>query len=589
VRVLQVVHTFPPYDWTGTELVTFYLAQALQARGHVVTVFTRIADPTLPEFSLREEQWAGLPVVRVVNNYTQTTSFRLAYDNAFFHAPFVHLLDRLQPDVVHFQHCQNLSVSLLPLAVALGYPTALSLHDFFFPCHRIHLLDAQTRLCAGPEQGARCVRCLQELAPPEEVRRRFTYMEQVLQAPDVVVAPSRFLAQKIQSYFPSLERQIRTIPLGITRILGVARDRPATAPLRILYVGVLLPHKGAHVLIEALKGVPVDAIEVSIYGAVVPQWQEYGDRLHETARGFPVHFHSPYSHDQLASILSRHDVLVAPMMWEETFSILTHEALAAGLPVIAARRGALTEAVQDGVNGLLFEPENATDLWRCLMRLLTEPGLLDYLRATPSQEKTMEEYARDIEEVYEELFTAQQRRLPVKEGHTVSRGDEATLQQCDRAMTSTRTLILDLSAELATLRKEGDQLREKSAFLEQQLDRVVQDREVIAQDREVIAQDREVIAQDREVIAQDRDRIQQERDEVTHERNQAQQERDRLSAQCQELGELLDVREEQLLERNTRLAAIYASTTWKVYRVYAVMVEYLVQRPVGMLRHWLTG
>ena len=58
-----------------------------------------------------------------------------------------------------------------------------------------------------------------------------------------------------------------------------------------------------------------------------------------------------------------------PQLCEETFSLVTREALQAGLPVIAAKRGALPAVIQDGVNGLLFEPENADDLRRCLERL----------------------------------------------------------------------------------------------------------------------------------------------------------------------------------------------------------------------------
>ena len=71
--------------------------------------------------------------------------------------------------------------------------------------------------------------------------------------------------------------------------------------------------------------------------------------------------------------------------------------------MIAARRGALPEVVQDGVNGLLFEPGNAADLRRCLIRLIAEPGLLEQLRVVKPAVKTMDRYAEDIEQVYREI------------------------------------------------------------------------------------------------------------------------------------------------------------------------------------------
>ncbi len=122
MRVLQVVHGFPPDSWAGTELVTFYLSQALQAHGHEVSVLARTEDPTMAEGWTRTEEVGGVTVVRLVNNHTRTTTFRLHYENDFPTEPFVRLLEQQRPDVVHFQHLAHLSVGLLELAAGLGYP-----------------------------------------------------------------------------------------------------------------------------------------------------------------------------------------------------------------------------------------------------------------------------------------------------------------------------------------------------------------------------------------------------------------------------------------------------------------------------------
>ncbi|MBI3301264.1 MAG: glycosyltransferase family 4 protein [Deltaproteobacteria bacterium] len=528
MRILQVVHGFPPHEWAGTELVTLHLSQALRARGHQVTVFTRTAAPGAAEFSVREERLDGLEVVRVVNNYMHTSSFRLLYDNPFFDEAFVRLLDRVQPEVIHFQHLQHLSVSLITLAAALGHPTVLSLHDFFFPCHLINLVDTRGRLCSGPEEGERCVSCLQDYAPPEEVRRRFSLMGQILQLPDLILTPSTFLAQKILSYFPLLREKVRPVTLGVKLVPDIARERAPGAPLRILYVGVLLPHKGAHVLIEALKGLPSDTLEVSVYGAVVSSEQSYADRLREAAQGLPVHFYEPYPHDQIGSILSRHDVLVMPMIWEETFSLLTREALMAGLPVIAARRGALPEVVQDGMNGLLFEPENAADLRRCLARLIAEPRLVEQLRDVDPQVKTVEEYAREIEGVYAEVCAGPYRVHSLQQRLAAQYRAYAALQQESERL---RAALHELSTQYTAVQHHRDCLRAEKAA--------------------------------------------------------AEEERSRALATARELDGILNLREAQLCERNARLEAIYASTTWKLYRGYAALTHALFHRPLGKLKQWL--
>src|SRR5262249_57924823 len=62
------------------------------------------------------------------------------------------------------------------------------------------------------------------------------------------------------------------------------------------------------------------------------------------------------------------------------------------------------------------------------------------------------------------------------------------------------------------------------------------------------------------------------------------QERDRALAAAAALGGTLDVREGALRDRDARLAAIYASTTWKLYRSYATSMDFLVRRPLGSLK-----
>ncbi len=401
MRILQVVHGFPPQAWAGTELLTFYLSHALSARGHEIGVFARTEDLKAKEFTFREEGLEGLRIFRVVHNYTHKTSFRLSYDNPFFYEPFVRLLENLKPQVVHFQHTAHLSTTLITLARSLGYPTVLSLHDFFFFCPLLHLIDSKGQLCPGPEGGKRCASCLQ--IPPEETRQRFSLMEKTLRLADQILVPSGFMAKKIQSYLPCLKGQIRVVPPGVEPLSTPAENRLPPPPVRILYVGPLLPHKGAHVLLEALRGLSPRNFTASLYGAEVPFWQSYTQSLREKAQGLSVQFCGTYPHSQLASIFSRHDVLVVPSVCEETFSLVTHEALSAGLPVLAARRGALPEAVQSGVNGLFFEPENAIDLRRCLKRLGEEPGLLEKLSGRPVRVPTLKEYARQVEDVYREL------------------------------------------------------------------------------------------------------------------------------------------------------------------------------------------
>src|SRR3990170_1942963 len=289
-------------------------------------VFTRARAPEAQEFSVREDRVDGVGVVRVVNNYSGTTTLQLSYENPFFNESFGRVLDGFAPDVVHFQHLAHLSVSLLPLAASLGYPTVLSLHDFFFACHLLHLTTAADALCPGPRRGENCVACLGLSARPEVARRRFSYMEAALKIPDRVLAPSRFAGEALSRDFPFLAKRLRVVEPGIRPVCAAGHQRFAGPPLRVLYVGVLLPHKGAHVLVEAVREMAPGTAEVSLYGSVVGGREEYADRLRQAALGLPVRFCGAYAHSEVCSVLSRYDVLVMPSACEETFSLVTREA-----------------------------------------------------------------------------------------------------------------------------------------------------------------------------------------------------------------------------------------------------------------------
>ncbi len=406
MRILQIVHGYPPRKWGGVEFVTATLAQTLAQRGHQVTVFARTTDAAAAEFSVQQDPsdtdgHSGVRVVRVVNNLSHASHFRLEYDHPFLDEAFHQVLTDSRPDVVHVQHVIHLSGSVLQSSALLGYPVVLSLHDFFFACARIHLVDNHSRLCPGPDRGERCVACLHTETTAEEVRRRFRYFEQLLRIPQRVIVPSRFLADRMSHLFPFLEPRLQILAPGVIPIQQRRQDDRKDGRLRVLYIGALVPHKGPQLILQAVRGMPAASLTVSLYGERAAAWSAYADQLEADAVGLPIRFCGTYTHDQLNAILTQHDVLVVPSLCEETFSLVTREALQAGLPVIATRRGALPEVIQDGVNGLLFEPENAGDLRRCLERLQTDTRLREQLTPAATPMRDPQVYAQDMEAVYE--------------------------------------------------------------------------------------------------------------------------------------------------------------------------------------------
>ncbi len=91
---------------------------------------------------------------------------------------------------------------------------------------------------------------------------------------------------------------------------------------------------------------------------------------------------------------------MVPSLWYETFSLVTREAFAAGVPAIVSDLGALAEAVQEGVDGMRV-PAGDVVAWRAaLQRVIAEPELRAHLREGVRMPLTLSEHVDHLERLY---------------------------------------------------------------------------------------------------------------------------------------------------------------------------------------------
>ena len=81
-----------------------------------------------------------------------------------------------------------------------------------------------------------------------------------------------------------------------------------------------------------------------------------------------------YDTAECRKAVARSVAVVAPSTWLEAFGLVVVEAMAAGVPVVAAGHGAFVELVEDGVTGLLHRPGEPASLASCLRRITAGAG-----------------------------------------------------------------------------------------------------------------------------------------------------------------------------------------------------------------------
>jgi glycosyltransferase involved in cell wall biosynthesis len=238
-----------------------------------------------------------------------------------------------------------------------------------------------------------------------DVDARLAAARRVFDEVDLFVAPSRSMAEEFRALgLPGSKIRVSDYgfptsdPARGQRSGGVrGRDR-----LRIGFVGTLVWHKGVHVLIDALRGLPDGSHELVIYGNpdVFP---DYAADLRAQAAGLPVRFAGAVARERIADAYADLDVLVVPSLWLENSPLVIHEAFMAGVPVVAARIGGVPDLIADGRNGLLYDPASVTELRTILAGLIANPQRLGELAAAAPAVKSIEQDAREWDAVYAEV------------------------------------------------------------------------------------------------------------------------------------------------------------------------------------------
>ncbi len=446
MKILFAAHQFFPEHYAGVETVTLGLARELRARGHETYVLApkrSIPGNDIRPGEIEDYEFAGIPVRRLgrpEEGYSRP--YRLDYENNVMAERAREYMRKVGPDIVHAEHFQGLSASVIPAFKEFGVPLVYTATDFWTFCPVVDLRRHDGVLCKGPE-FAHCIRCIAsrhpgsriktavDLAPNAALRaagglsetpvskisrslrqvgalkERPGYLRERMELVDHIIAYTRLTRDLLLANGIGAGKiEVSHYGIDTSGIRNARRDRNIPPPLRVGFMGTLAPHKGCDILIRAFKSLPPElGATLTIHGNL-ERFESFVGELRKSAGDDKrITFAGPFLHEDLGHILSEMDVLVVPSRWYENGPGVIFEAFAAGIPVVATDLGGMSEFVRHEEDGLLFELENTEDLARQLRRLVEEPGLLQKLRAGIGPVKTVQENVDELEELYVRLLT----------------------------------------------------------------------------------------------------------------------------------------------------------------------------------------
>ncbi|HEV8334802.1 MAG TPA: glycosyltransferase family 4 protein [Candidatus Polarisedimenticolia bacterium] len=301
-----------------------------------------------------------------------------------------------KPQLVHVHNVFPLiTASAIRAAAKNGVPVVYSHHNYRLSCPsglRFLRGDVCDRCTGGFFLPAVLNRCVQHKLGPSLTYALALQIDRIIGTfrTDIAVhvCPSRSLQRQLEKIMPT-GTPIEIIPHFLPD--HSVSERKAERPY-IVYLGRISEEKGVMLLAKAAKDL-TKYMDIEVLGD--------GPLREELAQGLSareenqVHFRGHLANDRRFEFLTGALALVVPSLSEETFSYAVLEAFRAGVPVVAARVGALEELVEEEVNGLLFPRGSHQGMVAAIMRLHRDIIFRNSL-ARGARESFMKKYTMDV-------------------------------------------------------------------------------------------------------------------------------------------------------------------------------------------------
>jgi glycosyltransferase involved in cell wall biosynthesis len=280
------------------------------------------------------------------------------------------LLSKEHFDIVHFHMALDFPMQFLRDFASFGVPYVVSLHDYFYICPRIFMMNVEMdvcrevdvqkcQLCVGRldqinlfRRAARKLGVVLPRIPSSRPKQRLEAMRAFLQKAALLLPVSTRTAEIYKKIVPGANFVVEQIG-NESALMNPMAKKPSNK-IRLTILGTLNKMKGAGVLEELIKSVRRQDIEFHFYGRVS------GDHEKRLCR-YGLICHGSYVPEDLPAILAKTDVGLVLPIWEDNGPQVAMEFINNRIPVLGTRRGGVPDIVSEE-SGFLFDPDDPSGM-----------------------------------------------------------------------------------------------------------------------------------------------------------------------------------------------------------------------------------
>jgi glycosyltransferase involved in cell wall biosynthesis len=378
MRLLFLTNFYPPHHIGGYEELCAEVGDGLQLRGHTVVVLTS-------DYRKNREEGDRDNILRVLHPEVSLHPYRGIFDFFVNRTKYQEeninrlkeTVDEIKSDAIVVWGMWNLHRQLLALLetkempalvyyIADYWPTLPDAYTLYWQEQAKHGFASVPKRVVGKAALATLAR---ETGQP---RLNFKNTLCVSQAVIRELVDGGIPVSNARVIYNGIDLD----KFGSAAKLHAGRSRSET--LEMVYAGRISPEKGIPTALEALSILTLNKLpaRLTIIGSGQADYLHHLKHLcNQLGLTNSVKFTGYIPREEIPNALAKYDVLVAPSVWPEPLPRIIQEAMAVGLIVVGTSVGGIPEILEDGVNGLIFAPEDSSQLARCLEKLALDPDL----------------------------------------------------------------------------------------------------------------------------------------------------------------------------------------------------------------------